>query len=323
MTDNNESYEGYSTALTPSEEIRKYLQKSNEGIKPGENEETEDDEHLEQLADEELRSHNNIITIVVLAFVMVFFGTVYTTLTNRQDFSESEGLTWQRFSTGRFLGEIEKNFNKSLPLQDYIHNAGSAIKYCFGFGNSTDFIDIEAKRLADDPYSINEVNEFTPLADDGDDYTPVFDNGENGSSTEISLVTTDNKKNKKLSGIKITTPYYIEEDPDESYKETNLDLRGPDVTHTNPDAPVSFETFTRSTAETEPPAESQSDEQTESQSDNESNADSEQDSSSEGETESQAQTDSQPAQTNPSSRSSNDEYVGQVDQGGQGNKPVF
>ncbi len=246
------------SGATSADEIRRYLQQSNEGI---ENSEDEESEKLDEIAGEELASHNNTVTIIVIAFVMIFFGTVFTALTNYQDFSEGEGFTWKRFTSGSFFGEVEKKFNKSLPLQDYLHNAESAIKYCYGTGNKTDYIDIEAKRLADDPYSMHEVNEYTPLSDSQGEYNPVFDNGDSDDGRMTSVVTTDNHKNKKLSGIKITTPYYVETNPDESYKTTELDLHAPDVSHTTTEVPMDITPFTTAeTTETETEAPQESEE---------------------------------------------------------------
>ena len=191
--------------ITPADEVRFYLDNANAADEEYEKKTAAEQEKLSKIADENMKSHSDALTVIIIAFVMLFFGTVFSALSDVQDFSEKEEMTAERLVSGRFFAEVEQNFNKSLPLKDYFHNACSAIRYCFGLGNTTDFIDIESKRLADDPYSITNTDQYISLESFDKSEDDGIDEDRNKRKTLPAIETTSNNKNRKIKGITLTT----------------------------------------------------------------------------------------------------------------------
>lgn len=191
--------------ITPADEVRFYLDNANAADEEYEEKTAAEQEKLGEIADENMKSHSDALTVIIIAFVMLFFGTVFSALSDVQDFSEKEEMTAERLVSGRFFAEVEQNFNKSLPLKDYFHNACSAIRYCFGLGNTTDFIDIESKRLADDPYSITNTDQYISLESFDKSEEGGDDEDRNKRKTLPAIETTSNNKNRKIKGITLTT----------------------------------------------------------------------------------------------------------------------
>ena len=218
--------------ITPADEVDFYLGNANSASYADEEEEqaAAEKQRLEKISDENTKSHSDALTVMIIAFVMLFFGTVFTALTDHQDFSDREGSTLKRIADGSFFTEIEANFNKSLPLQDYFHNASTAIRYCFGIGNDADFIDIEAKRLADDPYSVTSVDQYVAVPDQ-----KSSDNGDDGGEREKrtlpAIETTSNNKNRKIKGITLTTLKSEDEMLADDYEPMALDRNPPPGNH--------------------------------------------------------------------------------------------
>lgn len=156
---------GFRKKETEKDEAQKFLDSvKDEPEMPDPDEKT--DIALEEIAHKDAEAHYDILNLLVLAVIVMFFGVILLTLTNRQDFSNENLLTKESFFSGNYLARVEKNFNESIPLRDYLHNAESYIKYCFGIGNDTDIIDIRSKKDMDDPYSIeNEPTDNSPLTD--------------------------------------------------------------------------------------------------------------------------------------------------------------
>ena len=203
-----------------------------------ENEENEELDETEMIAVEDVMLHSDTVNTLVIAAVVIFFGCVFIALTNYQDFSEKKPLTVKSFLSGQYLSEVEKRFNSSLPLQDYIHNANVFISSLFGLDSGGDYIDIEGKRAADDPYSIDQINLYTPITDS-------YSGDENDNEPDVPAVTdekdgaetTDDGKNKKLSGITMTVTQSADDDnssPDGTTITTNNNPPGATTTTTVP-----------------------------------------------------------------------------------------
>ncbi len=238
--------------VTPAEEINYYL--NNPAAADEEAEQAAAEKaRLDKIADENTKSHSDALTIIIIAFVMIFFGTVFTALTNQQDFSEKEGFTFAKLVSGEYFAEVEEKFNTSLPLQDQFHNVSSSIKYCFGLGNELDLIDIESKRLEDDPYSISNDNEYVPVyeSSEGGDEN---DEKEVTQKTLPEIVTTSNNKNKKITGIKMTTLIPEDEMLKEDSEPQTVDRNAPQGYH-DPDFSPYSEAQQTQPAETQPTSE--------------------------------------------------------------------
>ncbi len=231
-----------------------------------ETETLEKSDEAEQLTAADSKLHADTVNVLILSAVIVFFGSVFIALTNYQDFSEKKPLTVKSFLSGQYLSEVEKRFNSSLPLQDHIHNANIFISSLFGMGSDGEYIDIEGKRATDDPYSIDQENLFTPI-------TESRSGGDTGNDPDSPAVTddeepvetTDDGKNKKLSGITMkVTSADDEEESDNSgaAATTNNDPPGATTTTTVPPVTVTTESTTADT-ETSGPEISEPDESSE------------------------------------------------------------
>lgn len=207
------------------------------------------DEALDEIARKDAQAHYDIVNLLILAVIVIFFGVVLLTLTNRQDFSNENRLTKESFFSGNYLARAEKNFNDSIPLQDYLHNVKSYIKYCFGIGNSTDIIDIKSKKNMDDPYSIeNEVPNDEPL----NDSLPEDDKTVNDSSAETQPPQEEEEEdvtNRKIDTIRIQTQTSDSTTDSEEETTTTTNNRAPSATTTTT-VPPQTET---SAPDTEPP----------------------------------------------------------------------
>ncbi|MCR5121888.1 MAG: hypothetical protein K6B74_05650 [Ruminococcus sp.] len=224
-----------------------------------------EEKRLGNISEEDTKAHSDALTIIIIAFVILFFGSVFTTLTNHQDMTEdtdNASARFGKFVEGSYFADIEKKFNTQLPLQDEFHNASILIKYCFGIDNSTDdLIDIESKRLADDPYSISQTNQYIPVnnntsSEEGDD------DGEVTKKTLPEVVTTSNNKNKKISGITLTTVTNENQMFDEEDKPMSVDRNAPPGNHDAGFNPYANSTETQPT-ETQTPITQPSDQPTE------------------------------------------------------------
>ncbi len=208
----------------------------------------------EQISDTDTRLHLDTVNTLILAAVIVFFGSVFIALTNYQDFSEKKPLSVKSFLSGQYLSEVEKRFNSSLPLQDYVHNANVFISSLFGLGSDGEYIDIEGKRAADDPYSIDQENMFTPITDT---YSPDDDPGKPDdpahTKKEDTVETTDDGKNKKLSGITLIVAYTDDDDNSPSSgASTTTNNNPPGATTTTTVPPVTTDKSDTEPSDTEP-----------------------------------------------------------------------
>ena len=193
-----------------------------------------EDKALEAINAEDSRAHYDIINLLVLAVVVIFFGAAFLALTNKQDFASENRLTAKSFFSGNYLARAEKEFNDSLPLKDYLHNAESYLKYCFGIGNKTDIIDITSKKNMDDPYSIeNDIADNSPLNSTSTAAEPTESAAETQPPQEEEE---DNITNRKISPIKL--------DPSSSSSSSSSDSSEEQTTTTNNDAPGATTTTT-------------------------------------------------------------------------------
>ncbi|SDA14398.1 hypothetical protein SAMN02910447_00837 [Ruminococcus sp. YE71] len=209
-------------------------------------------------ADEKL--HSDTVNVIILAIVILFFGSIFLALTNYQDFTEKKQLTVKSFLSGQYLSEVEKRFNSSLPLQDYIHNADVFLSSCFGMGSDGEYIDIEGKKAADDPYSIEDNNMFVPITDS---YSPDADPNEpdrpsDGEGGGGKAETTDDGKNKELTGITMWVTTTADDDSPQAGSSTTTNNNPPGATTTTTVPPESSqpsetEPSDTSQSETEPP----------------------------------------------------------------------
>ncbi len=227
-----------------------------------------EEKRLGNISEEDTKAHSDALTIIIIAFVILFFGSVFTALTNHQDMTEntdSAAVKFGKFVEGSYFADIEKKFNAQLPLQDEFHNASILIKYCFGLDNSTeDLIDIESKRLADDPYSISQTNQYIPVNNDSSSYVDD-DDGEVTKKTLPEVVTTSNNKNKKISGITLTTVMNEDQMNAESETSMSVDRNPPPGNHDGGFNPYANVTETQPT-ETQAPETQPTDQPTESNS---------------------------------------------------------
>jgi hypothetical protein len=246
-----EQYRGQ--PVTPAEEVSYYLENANSESYSEEDggQASAEKKRLDSISAENTKSHSDALSVMIVAFVMIFFGTVFTALTDHQDFSESEGSTLKRIADGSFFTEVEDKFNKSLPLQDYFHNASTAIKFCFGFGNEADFIDIEAKRMADDPYSVTSTDQYVAVPDQKSS-TPDDEDGERTKRTLPVAETTSNNKNRKIKGITLTTLKSEDEMLAEDYEPLVLDRNPPPGNHDGGFNPYGNESQSTQDTQTQP-----------------------------------------------------------------------
>lgn len=220
-----------------------------------------EDEALEEIAAKDSAAHYDILNLLTLAVIVLFFGAVFLALTNRQDFSGDNALTKESFFSGNYLARVEKDFNESIPLRDHLHNARSYIKYCFGIGNKTDIIDIKSSREKDDPYSIeNEAADDSPLTD-----SKAAGNEEDDSRAETIPQETEEDEDitrRKIDTIRMNPQASSSSsEEDEEQTSTTVNYRAPGATTTTTVPP---QTETRP-PDTEPPVtdESRPDSETE------------------------------------------------------------
>lgn len=215
-----------------------------------------DDRTLADISAADRSSRCDIVNVIVLSFVIVFFGTVFLALTDHQDFSEEKSLTLSRLVSGRYFSDVEKRFNRSLPLRDLLHNADELIGFCFGLDNSPEYKDL--KRASDDPYNIEDENAFIPISDsrayayEAEEQQTTFFGNDNEPVSE----TEDNGKNKKLSGITMTTSASSSSSSTSESTTTTTNTREPGATTTTtvpPQTTTRYEDTTTTTAASEPP----------------------------------------------------------------------
>lgn len=210
----------------------------------------QDDLELSDISAKDSRIHCDIVNIIVLAFVMLFFGTGFLTLTNYQNFADNEPFSFQALVSGRFFSHVEKSFNESLPLRDFLHNANEFVGYCFGLGNTPDYLDLTGSR--DDTLSIVDENGFVPIDDyraDGSDdpdnmeTSPIRDDGDIFSRIE------DDGKNKPITGIVMATSASTTRGTSNA-SSTTTNNREPGATTTTTVPPESSATTTEPTTTT-------------------------------------------------------------------------
>ncbi len=194
------------------------------------------DTALTELARSDAEAHYNVINLLVLAAVLLTFGVALLTLTNKQDFSNENAFTKENFLSGNYFAKIERTFRESIPLRDYLHNAESYIKYCFGYGNKLDLVEIADRSKQDDPYSIDdsEVDDGM-LADSKAQQTEKREN----TDSEIEIIQNDDEDStpdKKLDTItlRVTTTTGSSESETQSSTTTNNDPPGATTTTTVP-----------------------------------------------------------------------------------------
>lgn len=226
-----------------------------------------DDRTLTQISAEDARTHCDIMNMIVLAFVIVFFGTGFLALTNYQDFTDDEPFSAEAFVSGKYLSQLEKDFNGSIPLRDHLHNANEFIGLSFGLENTADYID--TRPVADDPDSIVGDNGFIPISDSrgsGEAYNDPEQTTLVNHNDVTTTETEDNGKKKKLSGIIMTTSSPKKSTSASSTTTTNT--REPGATSTTTIPPVTttttaaYEEPATTPSETEPPDISEPDDTT-------------------------------------------------------------
>ena len=155
------------------------------------------------------KAHFDVMNVLVLSLVIIFFGTVFLVFTDQQDYSGHRNISLDGLISGRYFSDIEKKFNSSLPLRDLTHNAEQIISACFGIGNTPDLIDL--KDNDDDPYSIENNNGFTPITSERRRSIGGEDDEHRATSAAeadaMTATTEDDGSHKKLSGITMTTTY--------------------------------------------------------------------------------------------------------------------
>lgn len=212
----------------------------------------QDDLALTGISVKDSKAHCDIVNIIVLSFVMLFFGTGFLTLTSYQDFSDDEPFSIKALVSGKFFSHIEKNFNGSLPLHDFFHNANEFASFCFGLGNTPDYISMSG--LSDDTYNIVDENGFVPIVDsrpDGigeDDPMQTFYNRDEDG---IFSQSEDNGKHKKISGIVMATT--ASASSSSSGETTTTNNREPGATTTTTVPPETTTTTAEPTTTDEPP----------------------------------------------------------------------
>lgn len=223
------------------------------------------DRTLTHISAEDVKTHCDVMNMIVLAFVIVFFGTGFLALTNYQDFTDDEPFSAEAFVSGKYLSQLEKDFNGSIPLRDYLHNANEFIGLCCGLENTADYIEIASEE--DDPDSIVGDNGFIPISDSrvsGETYDDPEQTTVVNNDSEAVTETKDNGKKKKLSGIIMTTSSPKKSTSASSTTTTNTREPGATSTTTIPPATTTtaYEEPTTTPSATEPPEISEPDETT-------------------------------------------------------------
>jgi hypothetical protein len=206
------------------------------------------DEELEKIARADSTAHYDILNLLVLAVIVIFFGAVFLALTNHQDFTNENKLTKESFISGNYLAKLEKTFEASIPLQDRLHNAASRIEYCFGIGNDTDLIDIQSKKSADDPYSIEtDTDSNSPITDSqADDYKETDEVAEETEPPQ-NEDEDDAGGNKKIETIKLPTTSSTTSSESETETTTTVNTASPGATTTTTVPPTTTVTTTTTT----------------------------------------------------------------------------
>lgn len=205
------------------------------------------DKALEKISHKDSKAHYDIVNLLVLTVTVLFFGTAFLALSDKQDFTDNNQFSKDAFLSGKYLTKVERKFNDSLPLKDLLHNADSLLNYCFGYGNKTDLVKVSVRREADDPYSISNPVDYSPL-----DTPDVFDDGgevvdDNEDNNDPQATESDDGKYKKLDPIRLT-PETTEKDDSEAETSTTTNNKSPSVTTTTTVPPE-----TTQPTETEPP----------------------------------------------------------------------
>ncbi len=196
----------------------------------------ETDKVFENVSIKDSCAHANVVNLIVCTIVVIFFGTVFVTLTNHQDFTDSNQFSIKNLLSGNYLARVESKFNESLPLQDYFHNASNAIKYCFGIGNDADFVEITSNNNIEDPYDVDIENDYVAI-DDTQQEAADIDDGEEDSDEVVNEIenSEDDDKNKEIKGITLTNQSDDSEDVDEEEEEeseTTVNTASPSATTT-------------------------------------------------------------------------------------------
>jgi hypothetical protein len=194
----------------------------------------------------------------VLSVVILFFGAVFLALTNHQEYSNDNTFSIKNLISGNYLARVEKSFNESIPLQDYLHKAESYIKYCFGIGNKTDIIDIESKKNMDDPYSIDDEEQYDALTESAADGDEVSDDSAAETEPPQDEEEEEEVSTKKVKAIEIKTETTTTTTDSEEQTSTTTNNRAPGATTTTTVPPQTSQT-TRGTesaaTETQQPTE--------------------------------------------------------------------
>ncbi len=217
------------------------------------------DDALEVIDKQDTKRHCSVMTLLTLSVIMLFFGSSLLALTNKQNFTDENKFSLKDFASGRYLAHVEKSFNGSVPMRDYLHNIEEILRWCYGFGNKLDLVDIKEKLRGEDPYSIETYDNYVPISESRTSQDGVVpdDTGVTSATDEPETTMSDDGKNKKLSTITLSVTETTKKDdktPDNGNTTTTKNgPPGATTTTTVPPETKRSKNTTTEPSETEPP----------------------------------------------------------------------
>ncbi len=205
-----------------------------------------DDKTLNDIAMRDARAHCSVTELLIFAVIILFFGTMFIVLSDKQNFSDKEKLTKENFLSGEYTEHLSERFKENIPMRDRFGNYAQIIEYSFGIGNDVDLKEIKNPRDAQDPFDVDDADDgFIPIDDNGDVFDDNGDDEEERLPDDTQEETSDNGKNRPIESILI--PQQQEEETSSSESETAS------VTTTNNRAPGATTTTTVPPQTTQPP----------------------------------------------------------------------